>query len=837
MERSAPRRLILLVVVGVFVVACRDRFFVVPIDFFQEFQPNVHGRGGRIVAVTLNPNNDQVVLAATHSGGLFRTIDGGQHWRHLDQFAPNRLWDVRFDPSDPNVVIATVVIDTHNPWQGGIWRSMDGGMTWSRPAAANFADCGTPSFPAYGRWIGFGPPGRIFVATDCGLALSSDHGNTWLRVVPQPTEPAVSSVIARRGPNFATNSNDLIVDVCGRDGPQRSIDGGATFGARTAAVSFPRSLEGFCYLAGSPDEIDVLFAAQKIVNGSEGILWESDDGGRTWTILTRTGTIPIRYPWVRTVRRPAQPPNQFDLVFHNGSDIFVTTCTSGVAGRRCAGTLQGFGTPPHDYGGMAFLPNGCPRYAGLDFGVIASADCGAHWDFRNDGLEAGLSIYDLAGTILPGHTDLYFGTQDNWIWASPDGGASWAALSGAAEGWWLQAPRTATAHGQARVTFHNCSPCVRNVARDHLTGAQGWPLASDQNAPTRGGPPFVIPGDATTARFVEAVGSTLWLREPTGQWRELAPALPDLATSELFVGGPSSDPTLYAVTSRANGTHGLVHVNGLLAANLTVTDVSAALPDVGYWGPDDNPGKFPFAVGVAPLDGRFAMVADVGAGAVLRTTDGGQTWFEDRTLTALVTDNGRLEFHSPFHGTQAHVLRYNPTAAQHLLVGTEASGVMESCDGGTTWRRIQDSAQASAVSDFFFDASTQTVYVATYGRGLWRITYSPRGRSCWQNSVTPPTITVPAPTLLGFTVIVGPAGDPGRVDIGIDGATWLTGAGSGATTGLRSVAPGLHQLRVQVSPAFNPTLYQVQLDPPCGTTSVTVAANQRVSCLVRVTRR
>src|SRR5437867_12266578 len=113
----------------VFGAACRGwPVFPLPREFFEEFQPNVHGRGGRGVAVTLKPANDQIVLAATHSGGLFRTTDAGQHWRHLDQFSPNRLWDVQFDPSDPNVVIATVVIDTHNPWQGGIWRSTDGGM-------------------------------------------------------------------------------------------------------------------------------------------------------------------------------------------------------------------------------------------------------------------------------------------------------------------------------------------------------------------------------------------------------------------------------------------------------------------------------------------------------------------------------------------------------------------------------------------------------------------------------------------------------------------------------------------------------------------------------------
>src|SRR5262249_36098057 len=170
--------------------------------------PGDPAMGGRIVAVTVDPGNPDIAIAATHSGGLFRTADAGKSWKHLDGLEPNRLWDVRIDPSNSQTVIATVVVDTHNPGLQGLWLSRDGGNTWSAPMApANRADCKNGSQPAYGRWISFGPIPHVFVGTDCGLAVSHDHGGTWSLVAPRADSPGVMGVISRRGPNYHTNQN------------------------------------------------------------------------------------------------------------------------------------------------------------------------------------------------------------------------------------------------------------------------------------------------------------------------------------------------------------------------------------------------------------------------------------------------------------------------------------------------------------------------------------------------------------------------------------------------------------------------------------------------------
>ena len=791
--------------------------------------------GGRVVAVTLDPRNDNVAIAATHSGGLFRTTDGAASWHHVDTLEPNRFWDVQIQPNAPDVVIATVLVDTHAPSQSGIWRSTDGGLNWTRPVDANFPDCN--NLPAYGRWISAGPGQHIFVATDCGLAVSHDAGASWSRVVPNVNSPRVSGVFSRPGPGFATNSNDVIVDVCGDTAPQRSADAGTTFAAGTATNSFPLA---WCFMSGSPDETDVVFAAQTVFGN--GILWESDDGGATWTILKQQNN-PGRFAWVRTTRTASTPKPKFDLFFHMGADVLHFSCDSSRVSTRCDPTSGApTPTPVHDYGGMAFSTNGCPRYMGQDHGVISSSDCGATWTFKHNGLRA-LQIYDMAGTILPDHVDLYLSTQDNFVWGSGDGGLTWPGIAGA-EGQFLQAPHTATQHSDVTVAATLCQPCSRSAWSAHLIGQGPWPPPTDQAAPAGNvNPPFIIPGSSGPSRFVEVENSNLWVRDTNGHWTQKSPALPQLAAPagtppKLFVAGPPDNPTIYAVTQRQDGsqTHGLIRITGIDQPTLTVTDVSSTLGDVYIWAPDDNPHTFPFAVGVAPQDGNFLMVGDRLPGVIRVSTDGGATWRDDNPLTDLVTDHGRLQFHAPFHGLQAHVIKYNPSNGFHVLVGTEASGVIETCDGGMSWHRMNGSLAAKAVSDFFFDEANQRVYVATYGRSLWQYDYPRIAKikdPCWR----PPTITVPPRGVtLSISVSTSPRGDPALVDIDVDSVRWVSAAPDGFSTGPRPASTGTHQVQATLSPGQpNPSVYTMLYGGSCQANgTITLAQGQNSTCQITV---
>jgi hypothetical protein len=283
-------------------------------------------------------------------------------------------------------------------------------------------------------------------------------------------------------------------------------------------------------------------------------------------------------------------------------------------------------------------------------------------------------------------------------------------------------------------------------------------------------------------------------------------------------------------------THGLLRITGIDQPTLTLTDVSSTLGDVYIWAPDDNPFTFPFVVGVAPQDGNFVMVGDRLPGVIRASTDGGATWRADSALTNLITDHGQLQFHSPFHGLQAHVIKYNPSNGFHILVGTEASGVIETCDGGFSWHRLNGSFAAKAVSDFFFDEANRRVYVATYGRSLWRYDYPrlSRGKGpCWE----PPTITVPPRgATLAISVSTSPQGDPAVVDISVDAVRWVNAAPNGFSTGPRSLPTGIHQVQATLSPGpLNPSVYTMLYEGDCQANgTMALAQGQNAVCQITV---
>src|SRR5262245_23994957 len=61
--------------------------------FFSVRQLPLNGftYGGPIQSIARNPANPFEVLAASQSGGLFKSVDGGNNWRHVDSLTPSDL--------------------------------------------------------------------------------------------------------------------------------------------------------------------------------------------------------------------------------------------------------------------------------------------------------------------------------------------------------------------------------------------------------------------------------------------------------------------------------------------------------------------------------------------------------------------------------------------------------------------------------------------------------------------------------------------------------------------------------------------------------------------------
>ena len=444
-----------------------------------EFQPEVPTRyGGRTVGGDVSPADPALVLAATDSGGVFRSTDSGAHWSHVDSLVPFRMEDIKFAPNNASVVLATTARTGDTANKGGIWRSTNAGVTWTRAAISGTTCPGdNGDFDAWG--IAFEQSStNVYVGTNCGLMVSANQGATFTRTAGSK----ILSVTARTGGQ---------VDGCATGGHVRYANSGGTLTLVSGPTPIPGGTGGTgqgCSegyngatthnVATAPQEANVVFAmspgsSTSLCGGSVAtpksvqFLMESDDAGATWTQVG--ASCPARQPWVYTRQVHDGNANHFAIYFSGGLDVSRGTCTANVAGSRCTGLPLGsanVGQGHADPAGLAFTTDGtdCATFKYGDGSFEDSGDCGANFAMAaGSGVSGGgfnaLQVYELKGQIHPDHTDLWFGTQDNSIYASSDNGATWPT-NVCCEGYDFQALRSTASDAGQRLTYMTCGACV-----------------------------------------------------------------------------------------------------------------------------------------------------------------------------------------------------------------------------------------------------------------------------------------------------------------------------------------------------------------------------------------
>ncbi len=156
------------------------------------------GENGNLLvsSLVIDPTNPNIIyvgvdmeetwlgtITEKQHGGLYRTTDGGQTWNQLDDDIPNVL-SVAISPHDPNIIF----ISARGYWDdflqkeylGGVYRSTDGGATWSHVFEDPFVrvvsvDPRTPGLV----YAGTGDNPFHDESTGHGLFRSIDGGQTW----------------------------------------------------------------------------------------------------------------------------------------------------------------------------------------------------------------------------------------------------------------------------------------------------------------------------------------------------------------------------------------------------------------------------------------------------------------------------------------------------------------------------------------------------------------------------------------------------------------------------------------------------------------------------------
>ena len=396
---------------------------------------------GCITAIAVDPVNTNTIYAGATSGGVWKTTDQGGSWVELtDLVIPNlTVASLAIDPKHHN----TIYVGTGNGYASidelagsGIYRSTDGGGSWSHIATA--AMTGTISKvlidPVHSNIIL-----ATRYTTNRGVYRSTDSGATWARVFP--ASGYAGGVIWDMVSGAVVGGIPLLYFVEGNNpggasqecGVYESVNEGTSW-SKITTTALPRGDSiGRCAIAASVADPSRIFVLMANPSGDEirsnRALFRSTDKGGSWNSITTPSTL----------FKPAKSPGAqgwYDCVLGvtpystNGHDTIYVGGIEGWAnyndpsgwnewsGYEFNQDPIGWASQPHvDQHCVAFDP-GDPNimYVGCDGGLYWSQDAGYNWEYRSNQMVTGRVYHiGLSPTTLDTKTTLV-GLQDQGTW-------------------------------------------------------------------------------------------------------------------------------------------------------------------------------------------------------------------------------------------------------------------------------------------------------------------------------------------------------------------------------------------------------------------------------------
>ena len=369
--------------------------------------------GGRIDDFAVLESNPAIYYVATASGGLWKTMNNGTTWDALfDDQEVVSIGDVAIPPNDASVVWVGTGENNNRQsgsWGNGIYKSIDGGQTWKHTGLTESrhiarivvdpVDHDVVYVAALGGLWGPNPERGVYKTTDGGLTWSQvlkvDEftGATELVMDPSNNKVIYAATYQRMRTPWGFNGG----------GPGSAIwkssDAGRTWTKLTRGI--PEGDLGRIGLDIYRRNPNVLYA--QVQHATETGLYRSDDAGATWRMVSNVNPRPMYFSQVRI------DPNDDHRIYVLGVELHM----SDDGGRTFVGN-----TVPHsDHHAMWINPaNSNHVLTGCDGGINVSYDRGARWDFI-DNIDLGQFYHASYDMDTPYR--VYGGLQDNASWYGP----------------------------------------------------------------------------------------------------------------------------------------------------------------------------------------------------------------------------------------------------------------------------------------------------------------------------------------------------------------------------------------------------------------------------------
>ncbi|MBM4167191.1 MAG: hypothetical protein FJ218_09790, partial [Ignavibacteria bacterium] len=633
--------------------------------------PANEGGVGRINCVVIHPANTSNIWIGSASGGLWRSNDGGSSWTtNTDMLGSLGITSIIYDPTNPNTMyIATGDGDAGDTYSIGVLKSTDGGNTWNT-TGLNWTTSQTRTIS---KLVSHPTDGNIILAaTSVGIYRTTNAGSSW------------TNILSGNFKDLEVNPTDATIWYAARNnyGVYKSTNTGSSFTQLTTGL--PTS--GFGRVAVSianstPSTIYALY-----VNSASGFygLYKTTDAGTNWTqqsttpnILSWDGTGTDGQGWYDLVLDT--DPTNATVIYVGGINMYKST-TSGTSWTKITHWYSGTGVPyiHADQHGFCFLPgNNNTIFVGNDGGIFKSTNGGTAWTDLSNGLSI-TQFYKL-GASATNANRIYGGAQDNGTdrylsgaWRRIIGGDGMETLidySNENIGYgelYYGAIRRTTNGGTSFTSITSgisenggwVTPYIINPVNPYSLYLGTTKVYKTMNR-----------GDSWTAISSSLTGSTL-----------IALAIAPTDTNTIYAATSSS---LYKTTN--NGGNWTSISTGLPGASITY-----------------------LAVHPTSSTTLFVTFSGYGSSKVYKTTNGGTSWENISTGLPSIPTN---------------CIAVHPQNGSELFVGTDV-GAYHSSNGGTSWELFSTGLPNVIVSELEIHLGTSKLRAATYGRGIWETSIS-----------------------------------------------------------------------------------------------------------------
>lgn len=266
----------------------KDKRAAIPGVFWEERGPSNVGGRTRTVIFDKNDNTSKTVWAGSVGGGLWKTNDitvTAPVWQEINPFFANlAITSIAQDPTNFNILY----FGTGEGWYNGdairgngIWKSTDGGTTWTQLASTNVANFN------HVQKVVVDNTGNVYACTRAnGLQKSTNGGTTWTKVLGNGVSGGANNACA----DFEIAANGDLYCSFGIFNAGSVFKSAASNGANTGNVGFwtamtlPAGTKERIELACAPSNSNVVYAL--FDDGNSGRAMKTTNGGTSWANVT-----------------------------------------------------------------------------------------------------------------------------------------------------------------------------------------------------------------------------------------------------------------------------------------------------------------------------------------------------------------------------------------------------------------------------------------------------------------------------------------------------------------------------------------------------------------------